>query len=43
MGEDELDQGPLFGSQELRHPFADNVRILDYIRMFLELAKKKKS
>ncbi len=43
MSEDKLDQGLLFGSQELRHPFAVNVGILDYIRILFELTKKKKS
>jgi hypothetical protein len=41
MSEDELDQGHLFGSQELRHPFADKARILDYIRIFLGAGEEK--
>ena len=42
MSEDKLNQGPLFGSQELRHPFADNIRILDYIRFFGAYEEKDK-
>ncbi len=41
MSEDELDQGPLFGSQELRQPFADNVGILDYIGTFFGACEEK--